>query len=112
VSETERLPAAELPGRLQRDGELQLLDVRERSEFSAGHVPGSVSTPWHDIKGIPAGLDPERPIAVICAAGVRAATAASLLKLHGARLVIHVTDGGVPRLAEHGIVLETGAGPA
>ncbi len=109
VSETERLPAAELPERLERDAELQLLDVRELSEWNDGHVPGSVSTPWHDITEVPAGLDPERPIAVICAAGVRAATAASLLKLYGAKHVIHVTDGGVPRLAQQGVVLETQA---
>jgi glyoxylase-like metal-dependent hydrolase (beta-lactamase superfamily II)/rhodanese-related sulfurtransferase len=106
---TERLAAAELPERLERDSDLQLLDVRELSEWTAGHVPGSVFTPWHDIDGIPAGLDPERPIAVICAAGVRAATAASLLKLHGAKHVIHVIDGGVPRLAEQGVALESGA---
>jgi len=107
VAETERLPAAELRERLARDGELQLLDVRELSEWSSGHVPGSVSMPWHDITAIPDGLDPERPIAVICAAGVRAATAASLLKLYGARHVIHVTDGGVPRLAQEGLALES-----
>jgi len=109
ATETERLAAAELPARLERDSDLQLLDVRELSEWTAGHVPGSVFTPWHDIDGIPAGLDPERPIAVICAAGVRAATAASLLKLHGAKHVIHVIDGGVPRLAEQGVALEPGA---
>lgn len=112
VSETERLPAAELPERLERDGELQLLDVRELSEWNSGHVPGSVFTPWHDITEVPAGLDPDLPIAVICAAGVRAATAASLLKLYGAKRVIHVTDGGVPRLAREGVVLESGAAPA
>jgi len=107
ATETERLPAADLPERLEREGDLQLLDVRELSEWNEGHVPGSVFMPWHDITAIPEGLDPERPIAVICAAGVRAATAASLLELHGARHVIHVTDGGVPRLAEHGVMLET-----
>ena len=111
VTATERLPAAELPERLERDRGLQLLDVRELSEWNTGHVRGSVFRPWHDITEIPAGLDPERPIAVICAAGVRAATAASLLKLHGAERVIHVTDGGVPRLVEQGVVLELGPPP-
>jgi hydroxyacylglutathione hydrolase len=72
-------------------------------------VPGSVFMPWHDINGIPQGLDPQRPIAVICAAGVRAATAASLLTHYGASEVIHVIDGGVPRLAEHGLRLESSA---
>ena len=62
--------------------------------------------PWHDIREIPPGLDPERPIAVICAAGVRAATAASLLMHYGAARAIHVIDGGVSRLALNGLSLE------
>ena len=109
VTQTERLPAAQLPERMGQESDLQLLDVREINEWNAGHVPGSVSMPWHDIRGVPEGLDPELPIAVICAGGVRAATAASLLKLYGAKQVIHVTDGGVPRLEEEGVMLETGA---
>jgi rhodanese-related sulfurtransferase len=51
---------------------------------------------------------PTRPIAVICAAGARAATAASLLKRHGARDVVHVVDGGVPALADNGQELVPG----
>ncbi len=54
-------------------------------------------------------MTPNRPIAVICAGGVRAATAASLLKHHGAHDVIHVVDGGVPALAEAGVQLEPSA---
>jgi hydroxyacylglutathione hydrolase len=45
---------------------------------------------------VPDGLDPTRPIAVICGSGQRAATAASLLRHFGAEQVIHVMDGGVP----------------
>lgn len=112
VSETERVTADDLVNRLTEEPELQLLDVRELREWDAGHVPGSVFTPWHDIVGIPQGLDPARPIAVICAAGVRAATAASLLTHHGATRVIHVIDGGVPRLAHKGLRLESSAEPS
>jgi glyoxylase-like metal-dependent hydrolase (beta-lactamase superfamily II)/rhodanese-related sulfurtransferase len=111
VTETERLGAADLARLLLEDGdhELQLLDVRERREWDAGHVPGSTFTPWHDIVAIPDGLDPRRTIAVACAAGVRAATAASLLEAHGAEHVIHVVDGGVPRLEREGVTLVTSA---
>jgi hydroxyacylglutathione hydrolase len=105
VQQTQRLPAAELARRLVEEPRLQVLDVRERSEWRAGHVPGSISTPWHDIDAIPAGIDPARPIAVACAGGLRAATAASLLRLHGAGEVIHVTDGGIPVLGRMGIEL-------
>ena len=69
-------------------------------------MPGSLFTPWHDIRQVPEGLDPARPIAVICAAGVRAATAASLLRHYGAEHVIHVVDGGVPELARGGLELQ------
>jgi len=112
VAHTERLAAADLPARMELEPGLQLLDVRERDEWEAGHVPGSVWTAWHDIDSIPNGLDPERPVAVACAAGKRSATAASLLKLHAVREVIHVTDGGIESLAEHGVGLVRGTAAA
>jgi hydroxyacylglutathione hydrolase len=76
----------------------QLLDVRERSEWDAGHLDDSVHLPWHDIDSVPDGLDPARPIAVICASGQRSATAASLVARAGAEHVIHVVGGGVQTL--------------
>ena len=99
----ERLPLKALP---ERAGDVQILDVRERSEWEDGHISGSAFMPWHDIEGVPEGLDPERPIAVVCASGQRAAVAASLVKRHGAERVIHVVDGGVPAWGELGGPLE------
>jgi len=97
----ERLRVDEARARRDADG-LQLLDVRERREWDAGHVAGSLHRPYHDIHELPDGVDPELPVAAICASGQRAATAASLLERHGAREVIHVVDGGVPAwLREH-----------
>ena len=75
-----------------------LVDVREQSEWDAGHLEGSVHMPWHDIAGLPEGLDPARPIAVVCGTGQRAAVAASLVARTEAKRVIHVVDGGVPKL--------------
>jgi glyoxylase-like metal-dependent hydrolase (beta-lactamase superfamily II)/rhodanese-related sulfurtransferase len=79
-------------------GDAQLLDVRERSEWDAGHIEGSAFMPWHDIEAVPDDLDPARPIAVICASGQRSAIAASLLARAGAEHVLHVTGGGVGTL--------------
>jgi hydroxyacylglutathione hydrolase len=107
AAHTDRVAARDLPSWLASEPGIQLLDVRERHEWDAGHLPGSVFTAWHDIAGIPAGLDPARPIAVICAHGIRAATAASLLKRYGANDVVHVVAGGVPELAREGIALES-----
>jgi glyoxylase-like metal-dependent hydrolase (beta-lactamase superfamily II)/rhodanese-related sulfurtransferase len=86
----------------------QVLDVRERSEWEAGHIPGSVFAPYHDIDGVPEGIDPARPVAVICGSGQRSAVAASLLQRHGARAVIHVVDGGVPLWERNGWPVERG----
>jgi hydroxyacylglutathione hydrolase len=99
VARIERLPVDELPARAD---EMQILDVRERSEWDEGHIPGSAFTPWHDIAGLPEGLDPDRPIAVLCASGQRSAVAASLIARAGATRVIHVVDGGVPSLLQAG----------
>ena len=103
VDRIERLPLSGLP---ERAGDVQILDVRERSEWEEGHIPGSAFVPWHDIEGVPDGLDPERPIAVVCTSGQRAAVAASLVKRGGAEHVIHVIDGGVPAWGELGQPLE------
>jgi glyoxylase-like metal-dependent hydrolase (beta-lactamase superfamily II)/rhodanese-related sulfurtransferase len=106
IARTERLAIDALPEHADR---LQVLDVRERSEWDSGHIPGSLFTPWHDIDGIPDGLDPERPVAVVCASGQRAAVAASLLQRHGAEHVIHVVGGGVPAWARLGHPVRNGA---
>jgi hydroxyacylglutathione hydrolase len=79
----------------ERRAEVQVLDVREQPEWDAGHIPGSVHTPYHDLTAIPDGIDPARPVAVICSSGQRSAVAASLLLSCGARHVIHVAGGGV-----------------
>jgi rhodanese-related sulfurtransferase len=86
---------------------MQILDVRERSEFETGHIPAAVSAPWHDIEGIPPRIDPSRPIAVICGSGERAAVAASLIKREGAARPIHVVEGGVPRWRDLGGPMES-----
>jgi hydroxyacylglutathione hydrolase len=80
--------------------------VRERSEWDAGHIPGSVHLPYHAVDGLPEGIDPARPVAVICASGQRAAVAASLLQRAGARDVVHVVDGGVGRWQREGWPIE------
>jgi hydroxyacylglutathione hydrolase len=107
VESITRWTVAELAER--RDG-IQIVDVRELSEWRSGHIPGSVHVPYHDIHALPEGLDPERPAAAICASGQRSATAASLLAAYGAKDVIHVVDGGVPLWGRQGHPLEDGRG--
>jgi hydroxyacylglutathione hydrolase len=95
VAKNERLRAEDLAARKEQDPSLQVLDVRERAEWDEARIPGSVNTPYHDIREIPDEIDPDRPVAVVCSSGQRSAVAASLLSRAGARDVIHVADGGV-----------------
>ena len=84
----------------------QVIDVRERAEWESGTLPGALRVPYHDLCALPEGLDPERPVAAICASGQRATMAASLLQRHGARDVVHVVDGGVPAWKRRGWPVE------
>ena len=106
VERIERITVPQLHERLDAEDDLQVLDVREHAEWNAGHIPGSLHVPYHDIHGLPDGLDPERPVAVICGSGQRSAPAASLLHRHAVRHVLHVVHGGVPQWKRHGWPLE------
>ena len=90
---------------------VELVDVRELSEWVAGHVHGSYHVPLHrlrDVGSVPL-PDSGRTTAVACAAGARAAFAASLLRRSGRHGVVRVAGGGVPDLRARGIALELGA---
>jgi hydroxyacylglutathione hydrolase len=108
VGSVSRMTVPELAERRNGDSGLQVLDVREEAEWRSGHVPGSVHTPYHDIHALPAGIDAELSVAVVCASGQRSATGASLVKAYGARDVIHVVDGGVPLWERLGHPVERG----
>jgi hydroxyacylglutathione hydrolase len=97
VQRVERITVSELHERWEaRSNGLQLLDVREASEWDDGHIPGSLHRPYHDLHELPEGLDEASPVAVLCASGQRAAVGASLLQRHGLKDVLHVVEGGVP----------------
>ncbi|MBQ1090462.1 rhodanese-like domain-containing protein [Streptomyces sp. B93] len=67
------------------------LDVRQASEFAAGHVPGAVHIELGALHGAVADA-PHRPV-VACGHGERAMTAASVLERAG-RTDVAVLDGG------------------
>jgi glyoxylase-like metal-dependent hydrolase (beta-lactamase superfamily II)/rhodanese-related sulfurtransferase len=109
VARIARIDPEGLYERVRREPEVQILDVREDSEWRARHIPGSVHMPYHDIESMPERVDPARPIAVICSSGQRSAVAASLIQGLGARQVVHVVDGGVGTWARSGHPVEGAA---
>jgi hydroxyacylglutathione hydrolase len=76
-----------------RDTSMLVLDVREPIEWEMGHVPGalliSLGTLRDHINEIPS----HNKIAVICEAGLRSSTAASILESSGFTNVANVPDG-------------------
>jgi hydroxyacylglutathione hydrolase len=92
------------------DNAVDLVDVREQSEWVQGHVDGSHHVPLNRLRNV--GSVPTaaagRTTAVACAAGVRAAFAASLMRRAGRHDVVRVSGGGVPDLRSRGIDLAHG----
>jgi glyoxylase-like metal-dependent hydrolase (beta-lactamase superfamily II)/rhodanese-related sulfurtransferase len=100
--EVESIERIDVDGLHARQDQVQILDVREQSEWDEVHIPDSIHLPYHDIHSVPDSLDPGRPVAVICASGRRSVVAASLLQRHGRKDVIHVVEGGVGTWAARG----------
>jgi hydroxyacylglutathione hydrolase len=65
-----------------------VLDVRAGDEWRDGHLPGAIHIPFHDLDDRIGELPAEEEVWVHCAAGFRAAIAASLLSRFGRRAVL------------------------
>jgi hydroxyacylglutathione hydrolase len=106
---TGRLTVEDLAGRIAAGGPDAplVIDVRQATEFAAGHVPGSVHIRGGDLPNRLGGLPRDRPIATICASGYRSSVAASLLRRAGFADVAWVA-AGVPAWQAGGRLVETG----
>ncbi|HRN98331.1 MAG TPA: rhodanese-like domain-containing protein, partial [Flavobacterium sp.] len=75
------------------DSHIQILDVRNATEYKAGHVEGAkhlfVGTLEQNLDKI----EPGKQIALYCQAGDRAAIAQSLLQKHGYKNVLNYSAG-------------------
>jgi hydroxyacylglutathione hydrolase len=86
-----------------------VIDVRQASEYVAGHVPGSVHIGAGVLPARLAELPRDRQIAVICASGFRSSIGASLLRRAGFENVANVTRG-LPHWTACGLPVAHGAG--
>ncbi|WP_282697443.1 MBL fold metallo-hydrolase [Streptomyces sp. CC208A] len=93
-----------------RAGDRPYVDVRQESEFAAGHVPGAVHLELGGLAAVAADA-PRRPI-VACAHGERAMTAASLLERAGHTDLAVLHGGPADYAAAHGQRLVQGTGDA
>ncbi|HZO61800.1 MAG TPA: MBL fold metallo-hydrolase [Gaiellaceae bacterium] len=93
VETTETVEVAEL-AELLRQGEVDVIDVRELDERDSGFIPGSKHIPYRLLRAYGASVADSKPVVTICESGARAAIAASILAAAGvdARPVLH---GGI-----------------
>ena len=93
------LPVSSVPlVRPEEVGDVQLLDVRQASEYDAGHLPEATHVELGSIVARTPELD-DRPTVVMCGHGERAMGAASLLAARGLT-DLRVLSGGPGELAE------------
>ncbi len=80
---------------LERARELQLVDVREPSEFTGvlGHIAGARLAPMAQLADHLVALDPQRPVVAVCRSGARSAQATVLLRKAGFTQVANLAGG-------------------
>jgi hydroxyacylglutathione hydrolase len=85
----------------------QVLDIRQDSEFAAGHLPGAEHHELGDLPATARTVAPG-PVTVMCGHGERAMTAASVLERAGRDDVRVLLGGPADWSGSHGVELESG----
>ncbi|MCQ3938108.1 MAG: MBL fold metallo-hydrolase [Chloroflexi bacterium] len=92
----ETIPSMDARELRERLNEVMLVDVRQRAEWDAGHIPGAIHfeggrIAWEDLP-----FPHDKPLAIQCASGNRSMSAISVLRRRGYRNVIQV-EGGITK---------------
>lgn len=76
-----------------RAGDVAVLDVRGRTEWEAGHLPGVENIPMGYLADRLEEIPRDQPLVLHCESGARSAIAASLLRSHGFQNVVNLAGG-------------------
>jgi len=101
------IDAATLQARLNEKPKPLVLDVREPSEYAAGHIAGSTLLPLHQLSSRMRELPKDREIVCVCASGSRSSSAAR--QLTGAGYTVLNLSGGMSRWLQAGLPVKKGA---
>ncbi len=74
-------------------GGIEIIDVRDPSEWSAGHLPGARLVPLDQLRRSPAAALPRDGVLFVCAAGIRSQAAARIAASHGFKAVYNLSSG-------------------
>ncbi len=90
---TSELTVHELQERLKSGDTCMVIDVREISEWTEGHIESAENVPFHKLRASIDKLNRDGTYVVICAGGVRSMIAASILQSEGFNSVLNVEGG-------------------
>ncbi|HEX3392641.1 MAG TPA: rhodanese-like domain-containing protein [Solirubrobacteraceae bacterium] len=100
-AQPDRIQTDIAPGELAewmgRDGELQVIDVREPYEREAGHIAGTTHIPLVELSARAGEIDSERPVVFYCRVGARSDMAAQAFRASGYKALS--MEGGLVRWA-------------
>lgn len=110
VAVVRQISVAELKALLEKESNLQIVDVRRPAEYQSGHAPRAATAPLVELReALPRlALQPARPTAVICAGGYRSSAATSIMQQAGFANVLNVA-GGTRAWIDAGYEVETPA---
>jgi len=102
------IDAATAQAKLNEKPKPLVLDVREPSEYAAGHIAGSTLIPLHQLSNRMSELPKDREIICVCASGSRSGSAARQLMSNG--YTVLNLSGGTSRWVRAGLPVKKGAG--
>lgn len=95
---------------LVEQGAVNVLDVRGRSEWQGGHLPGARHIPLVELPERLEEVPTDRPLVLQCGSGARSAIAASLVQRHGIGEVRNLAGGFAAWKAAGAPVVQDGEG--
>ena len=93
VATAPQITVHDLSAWLEQGGDAQVIDVREPSEWDDGHIEGALSLPMFEALARRGEIAGGRPLAVVCAGGLRSSTVISALQRAGVERLHNVTGG-------------------
>ncbi|HXE57841.1 MAG TPA: rhodanese-like domain-containing protein [Gemmatimonadales bacterium] len=106
----EQITPAELAALKAHHGEVAVVDVRGRSEWEAGHLPGVPNLPLGYLPDRLDEIPTDRPVVLHCQGGGRSSIGASLLLARGVKKVRNLS-GGYAAWQAAGLPTERGPEP-
>jgi rhodanese-related sulfurtransferase/TusA-related sulfurtransferase len=93
VGSVPQITVHDLAAWLEEGRDVAVVDVRELSEWDEGHIGGALHLPMFEAAARRAEVPEGRPVAVVCAGGLRSSAVISVLQRHGAGRFYNVTGG-------------------